>query len=154
MHLSNEAAKKIQDALDVLLNYQSHFQKTCDDMKQIDLEITDIMHEIEFTDLDKKSSHGIIKEIKRLRQNRRITKEDQMVFNILKSFCEKNATFTDRLKEASIKMQNEISNRQHRTYSPRVRTEQMSVMYAKDQEREIAVLEEVEDEREVTTEAN
>ena len=141
MHESDVAVEKLKEALAILLSYKEKLQDSNMGMKNADLAIADIMHELEFTEFPPEKGHELALELKKLRKERRAVKEDQTIFMMLKGFCDKNSTVISRLQETVERMDNEIEGRKLRLYTPRIRSEQMSIIYSEgEQQQEIAVI--------------
>jgi hypothetical protein len=129
-HKSNHVYEVLREAAGILNSVPEIWRQTCEDMKYVDLETSDIMHELELEEFDKDKGDELAREIKKVRQRRRIVKEDQSAFSYLKDFCEKNGTFAKRLDEVVSLMEREIDFRSKRIYTPKIRKDKMSPIYA------------------------
>lgn len=141
-HKSNHAYEILKEAAEILGSVPDLWKQTCEDMKCVDLELSDIMHELELEDFDKDKGYDLACEIKQVRQRRRMVKEDQNAFSYLKDFCEKNGTFAKRLEEVVSLMQKEIDARTKRIYTPKIRIDKMRTIYAENAVKEEETAEE------------
>lgn len=135
-HKSNYVYEVLKEAVEILNSVPELWKQTCEDMKHVDLEISDILHELELEEFDKKKGYKLACEIKEIRQKRRVVKEDQSAFAFLKDFCEKNGTFSKRLEDVVSLMEREINARSKRIYTPKVRIDKMNPIYAENADRE------------------
>ena len=142
-HKSNHIFEILQEAVEILNSVPELWKQTCEDIKHADLETSDILHELELGEFDKKKGYKLASEIKEIRQRRRVVKEDQSAFAYLKDFCEKNGTFAKRLDEVVTLMQREIDARSRRIYTPKIRTDKMEPIYAANAVRDEVQTEEV-----------
>lgn len=137
-HKSNQVYEILREASEILNSVPELWKQTCEGMKHADLELSDILHELELGDFDEKKGHELACEIKRIRQRRRTIKEDQNAFASLKDFYEKNGTYIKRLEEVVSLIQKEIDARSKRIYTPKIRIDKMSPIYAENAIREEA----------------
>lgn len=128
-HTSDDALRKIQDAIDVLSRFDQLSQNASQEVSKNQQVINDLLHENEFVAFTKKKSHEFTADLQKVQQNKRTAKEDLAVFGHLKGFLERNITFLSRLVDTAACMQREIDIRAKRTYTPRVRTE-IGIIYA------------------------
>lgn len=135
-HKSNHVFEILKEAVEILNSVPELWKQTCEDMKHADLETSDILHELELGDFNKKKGYELACEIKEIRQRRRVVKEDQSAFAYLKDFCEKNSTFAKRLEEVVSLMEKEINARSKRIYTPKIRIDKMEPIYAENADRE------------------
>ena len=130
MHKSDQITDTLRQAAHALGQIQELWKESWDTIRDTELEIMDIMHELELEDVTDEKALELAKDIKTLRQRRRIAKDDQLVLHYLKEFGEKNGTFIARMGDMVEKMEKEIELRVKRTYTPRVRFNKMNVIKA------------------------
>ena len=128
MHKSIEVLNTLQEAAKYLNDIHTMVKESCENLGTVDKEITDILHEIEFSEIDEKKSVELVSDLKTLRQSRRVHKEDQDVFMVIRDFYDKNATFAARLTTALESAVRASENRNKRYYVPRIRKDKMDVI--------------------------
>lgn len=143
-HKSNHIYEVLNETVKILNSVPDLWKQTCDDMRLVDLEMSDILHELELEEISEDKGSELAFEIKDIRQRRRVIKDDQIAFAHLKDFCEKNGTFAKRLEEVVASMNTEIDARSRRIYRPKVRVDKMNAIYA-----ENAVRDDIHQEEEI-----
>ena len=142
-HESNHVFKTLKEAFEILTSAPEIWDQTLKDLKYVDNEVTDILHEIELEEFDTEKGNELAREAKEISQRRRVIKEDKSALSIVMDFRDKNATFIKRLGEVVSLMEKEIDMRTRRIYTPRVRGDKMNVIYGENADRTDEAQEEV-----------
>ncbi len=89
-------------------------------IEELNLEIQDILHEIEFNDIPTRAKEAIamLKNIQRVRRERRILKEESE--SLLAYFTDK-AYISQNLGDITGEMRSIVERQKNRQYSPRVK---------------------------------
>lgn len=117
-------------ALDIVNNIVSSYEELQNEIQEnriklsnTDKEICDILHEIELTSFNACEGWKMAKEIQRLRQERRIFKDNEENFTLINSSIghlkRSVSSFKKELKRVELKQEENI----HRKYTPRIRTD-------------------------------
>lgn len=94
-----------------------------EDLKQCELEVQDLLHEIELTKFDAYRGYRLCKQLQEVRQRRRKLKEKMEILKGLKEFVDNNKQLKISLYKTLSTMEKIEEQQRHRMYTPRVRTD-------------------------------
>ena len=113
----------IKNFVDTINCVEDEWNSVYDEIGKLDLEISDLLHEIELTDFNEVEGFQIAKEIQKIRKRRRYLKNYQEIIKYLKEFIDKNPSIKIPLFKVHTSIKKTFQYQTNRVYIPRVRND-------------------------------
>jgi len=126
MNLVDRFEKSTKELVGAVEEVESRFRVLCEAESQVDKEITDLLHLIEFENFNAAEGYCLSQQLKEARQRRREIKNESRILHSIKTMVNKSFRLNDHVKglDEAIKVKkNEIKCA---TYEPRIRTDMMA----------------------------
>jgi L-ribulose-5-phosphate 3-epimerase UlaE len=121
--LEKDPIQAIQGFLELLNWIDNDWAVIFDQIGNADKETQDLLHEIELSHFNAFEGFKLSKEIQNVRQWRRQLKNLQEVLEPFNDFCNANKNLRVNLFKVMNQMVKRQENQEHKTYTPRVRTD-------------------------------
>ena len=106
---------------EVFINYPKRYEVALDELRRVEHEIQDVLHVIEFCNLDAIQMTMKYKELKSLRKQRRQLKDEIEVLEEIKTFVAYPKPSEKVINNTLRKVRSAIERQQKRTYTLKVR---------------------------------
>lgn len=123
-----EIEQSLQSVREVFVNYPKRYNQATDELREIENEIQDILHVIEFCNLDAIKMTEKYKELKALRQQRRQLKHELEVLEEIKSFVAYPKPNEKVINSVIGKVKSTLEKQHRRTYTMKVRKDWQGLM--------------------------
>ena len=114
-----EARETIRKFGELLFDTPGVYQKCYENVGRCDRLSVDVIHDIAFTDFTMKDGYNKAKELKKIKMERRQTKEVMEYLSVLKNFCEKHKDTLLELKDIIEQFDSIADEQSRRVYNPR-----------------------------------
>ena len=118
-----DAINLVQSIIDAVETIKQDMDTMNQRIKQCDTEISDLLHDIEFSKFNACEGYYYAKELQELRRKRREYKEYEEHLDLLRGSMNKYKWITSDLKNNIKAIRNKKDQQIHRQYTPRIRTD-------------------------------
>lgn len=118
-----ELKNAIQTMLEYIKNTKDKLNQMSESIHNCDLETSDLLHEIEFSNLNETEQKEEYQKIKEVRERRRTYKEMQNYMEILNCFIDITPNIYNKLDTLLYKLKEQQKRHETALFSPRIRTD-------------------------------
>lgn len=118
-----ELTNTIQTLLEYIKNTKDKLNQMSESIHNCDLETSDLLHEIEFSNLNETEQKEEYQKIKEVRERRRTYKEMQNYMEILNCFIDITPNIYNKLDTLLYKLKEQQKRHETALFSPRIRTD-------------------------------
>lgn len=118
-----ELTNAIQTLLEYIKNTKDKLNQMSESIHNCDLETSDLLHEIEFSNLNETEQKEEYQKIKEVRERRRTYKEMQNYMEILNCFIDITPNIYNKLDTLLYKLKEQQKRHETALFSPRIRTD-------------------------------
>lgn len=114
-----ESLSKIEEFKRLIMNIPNEYQSVSTEIEMCQSEITDILHDIEFSKLDRTSASRKAKYLQKVQRKRRENKEMQELLHMLNIFFLNNKKIIPEINKVQSQIKSILNKQDNRIYSPR-----------------------------------
>lgn len=103
----------------LLIDIPNIHQSISDEIELCSAEITDVLHDIEFSKLDRTSASRKAKALQKIQRTRRENKEMQEITQVLNNFIQNNKRLISDISKIQSQIKSVITTQENRIYSPK-----------------------------------
>lgn len=114
-----ESLKCLDKFKKLLIDLPGIHQSVSDEIELCSAEITDALHDIEFSKLDRTSASRKAKALQKIQRNRRENKEMQEITQVMNIFLQNNKRLISDISKVQSQIKSIVTTQENRVYSPR-----------------------------------
>ena len=119
----SKAEQYVNTLIDILSDIKQTYEFNYENVNDLDKETQDLEHEIELSNFDSKKGYKLVKEFKRVRQERRKLCDENLTLKFLYDYFAKYPNMVTDLQKSRGEIKRKTEELSNRFYTPKIRTD-------------------------------